>query len=879
MNKELALQLATYVDELCTMFARELEEWYQLRSLKLSRLGLATLYLLHKALDKNEGKQGIKRADYLIVLPDRNLDALALEGALLGAILLKYRANYVESNQSHTRYAVGDVLLRLKKEGESELREVHEIDTNTGQIVKTFDPEKRRGRNAAIYYNGAVRNGVRLLSRHECKKLGIDGVYTQKQTRLGLAGNFRFIRDTLRIEAWVSAFPHRLGVLCDGRLTERLHATAPMPLRRWSSQGKPNLQLPIPPMVEAASNYERLKNQVFNQGDVPNSGPVEELLIMGHERYCDDNGLFDSIRMGRNWGYYQSLLLVGSRPPRADHNFRMWEWTPEEMALLQGQSLRYPELYEVVDEALHQAVTALQVVINQMEASYGLNLRVLLHTLPLLWRLVLPPADTAKSEIERQTAGLLFWAQSILEDDRPFRDALLTLRPAEMASTRQLLRDCLIDVAECLHQVNAKYEALCDLTVAHSGQVVLVLAGREAESSATAIKADWYDCKSPLVISGKELSESLNDEKVNQTTTLWVLPSLRVGRRDEDELMMYRRVLRARGRVIVLAYKGLETDRYAQVEMYHRRRVATSLHHPDRSHFGVHLALPAFIEATEHTIHIANGTKVPDNQVTSPSYSFLDELFGKLNLEENQRSGTKPSAKQTRPADDDQGVADERLQLRLLFTDKTEIRLAPSTRVLTQSNVGDWMLRLPGELLPGDRVISVETDSTQVRRYLSQRFPAEAQAVQEAWGWWRGALRMLLLSHYNGSWGRLYNVLTQRGLEVKFVRFEQWLTDDNFRFPRLWQNLVALNSLAEEKLGVSNPLRGRMEAVYEARRFHNREVARVNRQVSGPLLGAHLSGDDSLCRAHLGEDLYLLLRNNAAIQERTLLEVKPVYHR
>ncbi|GAB3589591.1 hypothetical protein [Hymenobacter daeguensis] len=883
MHEELAAQLSAYVDELCALFARELEEWYELRSMNLSRLGLATLYLLHKALDANEGKTVDERVDYLLVLPDRLLDELALDGALLGAMLLKYRANYIAASQAPTRYAVGDVMLRLKNDGESELREVHEVDATTGQIVKTFDPEKRRGRNAATtFYGGNVRNGVRLLSRQECKHLGLDGVYTHKQTRLGLAGNFRFIRDTLRIQDWVSAFPHRLGVLCDGRLTERLHATAPMPLRRWSSQGNPTLQLPVPPMVEAASSYERLKTQVFNMHGVPGGGPVEELLIMGHERYCDENGLFDAIRMGRNWGYYQNLLLVGSRPPRVAHPFRVWEWTPEEMALLQGQPVRYPELHEVYNDSLHQATVALQDAVELVEIEYGVNQRALLHVLPLLWLLTLPPMGTKGSEIERQTAALLLWAQTLLEDDGPYRDALLTLRPAEMVSTRQLLKKCLAEVADCLHHANAKYAALRELALAHNGRVVLVVASREVESTAAALKADWPTRKAPLVVSGKELREKLSDEKLNQATTLWILPALRIGKQGEDELMMYRRALRARGRVIVLAYSGLEAARYAQVELYHRRRVATALHHPDRPHFGVHIKLLELVESAQivTATPAADTTIGPDSAAAAAIYSVLDELFGKLNIEEAQRTNlnTSLNSKQRRLTDEEPGVADERLQLRLIFTDNTEMRLAPSTRVLTQDVDGDWLLRRPGELLSGDRVIIVETDPAQVRRYLSQRFPAEAQAVQEAWGWWRNALRMLLAKHYYGSWERLYYVLTKKGLAVKFVRFEQWLTDENFRFPRLWQNLMALYDLAEEKLGASNPLRGRMDAVYQARRFHNREVARVNRQVSGPLLGAHLSGDDSQCRAHLGEDLYLLLRDNSAIRERTLLEVRPVFH-
>ena len=118
-------KLQAYVSATTSHAKKQLQGWFNLDILGLSDLALATFYFLYRAIDDNENKRlGEEAEDYLLVLPDAALEEEALYGALLGAILGKYRANYMDATRTTTEYSIGDILLSAKKNGEYQLWQV-----------------------------------------------------------------------------------------------------------------------------------------------------------------------------------------------------------------------------------------------------------------------------------------------------------------------------------------------------------------------------------------------------------------------------------------------------------------------------------------------------------------------------------------------------------------------------------------------------------------------------------------------------------------------------------------------------------------------------------------------------------------------------------
>lgn len=209
-------QLADYLTQVVARCQHQLNQWYVLPELLSSDgLALTALHFLHTAIDRNE-VSGAVRQDYLLVLPDAELPETLLQSALLGALLSKYRANYIMAGPTAVRYAPEDILLRIKSNGDTDLRRVMAVDA-AGAITKlTSFPVSEGPLEPARH-----RNFVKLLSVKDAKEKGF-GSYSRAAARR-LADNMRAIQGLLKdVDGFVAAFPHRLGLLCAPGVLEAL---------------------------------------------------------------------------------------------------------------------------------------------------------------------------------------------------------------------------------------------------------------------------------------------------------------------------------------------------------------------------------------------------------------------------------------------------------------------------------------------------------------------------------------------------------------------------------------------------------------------------------------------------------------------------------
>ena len=882
------LTLTDYLHQVVARCELQLSNWYALNtlpeSLQPDALALTTLHFLHTAIDRNEGRPG-PRQDYLLVLPDAKLSENVLQGALLGALLSKYRANYITASPAKVDYASGDVLLRIKSNGGTDLRQVVQVDT-AGEITKlTRFPTSDGLRDPAPH-----RNFVRLLPEDEARQMGF-GAYTPAVAQR-LAANMNAIRGLLKdVGGLVAAFPHRLGLVCKRDVMEALQAALPLPVRYWRTSGTGHLALPLAPLVEAARTYDTLNQQAF-AGNT--ARPVcDELLIFDADKYCDGNGLFDQIREGRGWQNYRNLVLIGSRRPRADHDFQSWEWTPEEMALLRGLPCRPPQVVPCVAPAVRAAHEALCHRISILAVTHGPELKALLRGAALFYRLVLPPANgPLQQEAVRQNAGLLAWVRGQLDSDEVFAAVGIG------GEARGQIRAELLTLFEALSQAvagsGAKFEAVRTACAApppacwpkgkaRRGKlppVVLVLPRRDVAAAEAALKLALLPSEAARlrVLPEQRLALAIAQPALNRPGAVWLLPALRFGRQtlDRNEMSLYRQLLLLQADVRLLAYEGVEEGRAAQVAARHGQLVEAALLHPGRAHFVGELlpVLPARpapppVETVPVVLTAAavlppliyTPIALPDPGMQA-GYDDLDDLFGPLPAAgplaafawrpvsppsvaelaaDDLAEAPEPNLTDDETDDDEtaerEGQPNPEQAYTLRFANGEEKTLPATARVYARLLPGDdWHPRTPPQLLSGDEVLLIVSNSSAIRAELAGLQPEKMQEIDNMAKLWKAVLKQLWQQFYHRDVAALHRKLQAQGLRVREQSVANWLNEaGSTRFPEAWSDLQALAGLETRHLGAAAQLAPQLDRLRTARRTNDRAVAGYSRSFNAQL--------------------------------------------
>ena len=862
----ISTQLANYLDQVVARCQYQLNQWYMLpESLGVDRLALTALHFLHTAIDRNE-IVGEARKDYLLVLPDAELPENLLQSALLGALLSKYRANYIMAGPITMRYAPEDILLRIKSNGDTDLRQVVAVDA-AGAITKLTSFPTPEG----LLEPSSHRNFVKLLSVKEAKEKGFE---SYPRAARHLANNMRAIRGLLKdVDGFVAAFPHRLGLLCAPGVLEALQTELPLPVRDWKQGGGCTLTLPLAPLVEAARNYSTLNSKVFS---IAESLPVcDELLIFDADKYCDGNGLFDQIRDGRNWNNYRNLVLIGSRRPRADHTFCSWEWTPEELALLRGLPCRPPVVLACVAPAVRAAHEALGRAISELSVSAGINLKPLLRYAALFYRLVLPLGHAvAQQEATRQTAELLGWVQGRLADDEPFAEA--GIWGEKRGEIRMELLARFDALAQAVAQSRAKFDAVRAACAApamntwpkgkakrgQSPPVVLVLPRREAAATEAALKATLTPGHAARlrVVPAHRLTWAMAQAALNRPEAVWLLPTLRFGRgnANESELNLYRQLMLLRAEVRLLAYEGIEESRAEQLAVRHGQLVEAALLHPGRAHFVGELRPVLPEQAAELPVSPIESEALPsltytpqplpDADMTS-GFADLDAVFGPLAesdislawkpvwppTPEAARADDSPDASELHLEEDDEGEEAEDVELMpkamplyvLRFYSTEKFTLPATARVYGRLHATEkWQPRTPAQLLGGDEVLIIESNPHAIREELIRSQPEKMRETDEMASLWKQVLRRLLHDFYHGDVAALHQKLRHRGLCVREQSVANWVSSEGkTRFPEAEEDLEVIAQLEVHHRGASAQLAAQLERVKAARRYNDRAVA------------------------------------------------------
>ena len=721
---------------------------------------------------------------------------------------------------------------------------------------------------------------MRLLSRRQAKNFGLDKDYPSKTLRDNLTTAIGQIREFLHQAPLVSDYPHRMGVVCTSNTTAFVAETHPMPLRDWSTQHNPRMLLPLEPMAETARSYHNLEKNVFNRRGEYNT--VEELLIFDAHQYCDGNGRFGQILQGRNQGYYRNLVLVGSRAPHVSPGtepprFRRWEWTPEELALLRGQCLRYPQVEVIAAPELAASHAAALAAWATLEKDYRLDLSTLRRLLPLFYRLLLPPDNTEGGEVARQLISLCHWAEALWSKQSLFSQALI-YEPRLIRELSERMSVQLMDVGNHLRKHNSKYERLRAILSPADGPapstVVLVVSRRELDVTQTALRQALTpsELSRLKIVDGSRMSQHLRNPALNQDRAVWVLASLRVGGRQEQELSVYRRLLLARADVRLLAYKGIEQERFVQIERMHLRLVSQAIQHPDRAHF-THVAAPVFALSTQPLPGESSAVAPTAIGSAEPTSIELNNLFG------DPGDGSLLAAEADSADEEDWGddaLSVQGQQCLLHFTDQTNCQTAygravdVALRLPTGAMLGR---RLPGALLPGDEVLLLRPDGVRLMNYLRRQDLDAFAAIDAAAACWVHALRRLY-QRFDRQATRLHQRLRAAGMRPSLATVERWLVPGSpLRFPRAKISLLAIAQLEQEVFGATAELAGQLTNVLAQRRRYNVAVRKEANRNSVLLFDAYVSGDSDTASRALGHELFHALRGSVKAHVFARLEL------
>ncbi len=863
--------LADYLKQVTAYCRWQLAQWYTVEELQLDQLALTALHFLHTAIDQNESIVGPKE-NYLLLVPDVTLADSALGGALMGALLGKYRANYIMAEATPLAYEVDDILLRIPRKGAPELQQVKREKDGAIEALTEYP------RSKTLLGSPRHRNFVKLLPKEKAQAMGFGSYTTSSVAKLGnnIVGVQKLVRG---IEGIVAYFPHRLGLICSPVALENLEAHLPLPIRSWTRNG-PQLRLPLAPLVEAARSYSTLKHTAFARAQT--KLVCDELLILDANNYCNGNGLFDEIQDGRSAGRYRNLILVGSRYPKGQHDFRTWEWTPEELAILRGLPCRAPVVYPCAAPELREVYQALKHRVSELADADGLSLPGLLTSAGLFCRLVLPPATPGtQSEAIRQTAGLVAWIAEKMPDDA---FAAADVWGDERTEIRADVLRRFEALAAAIRQRNAKFEAVrlaCAAPAAASWPksqakrgklppVVLVLPRREAAATEAALRAALTPGHAARlrVVPVQHLEWAVAQAALNRPEATWLLPGLRLSREEGGELTLYRQLLLLRAEVKILAYEGIEEGRAAQVAAHHHRLVEAALLHPGRAHFVGSLlpARPGSVAAPAPAVAPALAANLPaelpaityvpaapPTPAASAQFAELDALFGPLSEKEikawlpaatpaadtiaaaDQPDTPEPALPDELTTEDDpEETSASRLTCLLRFSDGSEEWLAATASVyIRPPGLAVWQARIVAQLLPGDDVFVVKASPQVVRAELASRQRATMQEIDSMTDCWKNVLRGLWRDFYHQDTDALHRKLQWKGLRVRRSSLASWLNPDGpTRFPEAHGDLVAIAELESHHRGNQAALAARLPRMAAARRYNDRAVAGYGRSIN-----------------------------------------------
>ena len=301
------------------------------------------------------------------------------------SFLFLYEKNYQINIE--TEFEIGDIICDKRDKHSYQIEEnnttiPHSSENGYKLIYKYI--EKRVNK----YTDKKCNQGTRYIPNSQFKINNYIKIIDHTHKKYDFSKLLDFLKH-LSIEEILADFNYKIAIIChkqefinDLRHTDWHKA---IPYRYLTKDGKAEDNLPINPLIYIASDYQAIREHIFDKG--------EQLeLVIFFDKYNDADTISKDIRQGK----LKKCLFIGEDECQIKHdNLLTWRWTPEECRYFYPQDFPMAEILPIYvqNRELLKAIQKFIEDIEEIEQQYIIQLSALKYYAKRALLTVVPEID------------------------------------------------------------------------------------------------------------------------------------------------------------------------------------------------------------------------------------------------------------------------------------------------------------------------------------------------------------------------------------------------------------------------------------------------------------------------------------------------------
>jgi hypothetical protein len=319
--------------------------------------GLVNTLFIKKTLDKDNAHLFVQLAETKkLYLP-----------IVCASFLLMYEKNYCE--QSTNSFEVGDIIYDKKDRRSYRIEEKDvRISAENGYKLSCEYIDKSNK-----YEGKKISEGTRLIPYSYFKNNNFIKILCRSYRKYDFTQLLEFLKKHLDIEEVLADLPYKIAVICcKQELIKDLRNTnwhKAIPYRYLTKDGKKEDNLPIEPLIYIASDYQTIREHVFDKGK-----KLEAVIFF--DKYNGTEIISKDIREGQ----LKKAIFIGEDNLEFRHeNLLQWRWSTDEFCYFHLQDFSPAKITPIYVEnpQLLDAINKFTIDIEEIEKQYTISLSAL----------------------------------------------------------------------------------------------------------------------------------------------------------------------------------------------------------------------------------------------------------------------------------------------------------------------------------------------------------------------------------------------------------------------------------------------------------------------------------------------------------------------
>lgn len=293
-------------------------------------------------------KQTLERENSHLFIRLKHTSKLYLPFVTASFIFL-YEKNYCE--QSTNNFDVGDIIYDKREKRSYCIKE----KTEGGYQLKYEDKRVSECTRSIPYSYFKINNFIKVFSykKHDFTEL------------------LKFLNTHLGVNEILAGFQYKIAIVCyKQEFIKDLKNTAwykAIPYCYLTKEGKEENNLPIEPLIYIASDYQTIREHLFDKGQ-----KVE--IVMFFEKYNETEIINKDIRQGQ----LKKAIFIGEDELEFEHNNLLkWRWSAEEFHDFDQHKIDFSlaeiQLIYVENDSLLKAIESFRKDVEEIETQYMLQ--------------------------------------------------------------------------------------------------------------------------------------------------------------------------------------------------------------------------------------------------------------------------------------------------------------------------------------------------------------------------------------------------------------------------------------------------------------------------------------------------------------------------